>query len=101
MRALFARHPEELQRVQSKSSISTNDIAAAVSNMAINPAVARDLIATSLECPIEEVATGFRMAMAAALIAARTIAAHDPAAIGELLFDAVAPGFTGSTGYIN
>jgi hypothetical protein len=95
---IIERYPTAFAAAAERATITTDDIAFAVSRMAVDAEVARDLVATSTGRPIADVAGGFLTSIQAAVIAAQTIAAHPSQSIAAVLFAAVAPGFGTETG---
>lgn len=95
---IIERHPTAFAAAAERPTITTDDIAFAVSQMTVDADVARDLVATSTGRPIDEVSYGFLTSIRAAAIAAQTIAAHPSEHIATVLFAAVAPGFGSETG---
>lgn len=95
---VIERNPAALAVVANMPRIEIDDVAYAVSRMAIDADVARDLVATSSGCPIADVQGGWLTSIQAAIVAARTIAAHTPQSIAGVLIAAVAPGFGNETG---
>ena len=94
------RNPTALAVVANMKRITIDDVAYAISLMAIDMAVARDLVATSSGRPIADVQGGWLTSVQAAIIAARAIEAHGPQSIAGVLIAAVAPGFGSEVGSI-
>jgi hypothetical protein len=95
---IIERNPTALAAAASMPRITIDDVAFAISRMAIDADVARDLVATSTGRPIEDVGRGFMTSIQAAAIAAHTIAAHPRQDIAAVFIAAVAPGFGTETG---
>ncbi len=97
---VIERNPTALAVVANMPRIEIDDVAYAVSRMAIDADVARDLVATSSGRPLDDVPGGFLTSIRAVAIAAQTIAAHPPQSIAGVLIAAVAPGFGNEVGSI-
>ncbi|MEG3169918.1 hypothetical protein U1737_17135 [Sphingomonas sp. LB3N6] len=97
---VIERNPTALTVVANMPRIEIDDVAYAVSRMAIDADVARDLVATSSGRPIGDIQGGFLTSLQAAIVAARTIAAHTPQSIAGVLIAAVVPGFGSETGSV-
>lgn len=95
---IIQRNPTALAVVASMPRIEIDDVAYAVSRMAIDADVARDLVATSSGCPIADVRGGWLTSIQAAIVAAQAIEAHGPEGIAGVLIAAVAPGFGNEAG---
>lgn len=97
---IIEQHPAAFAAVAQRDAIHPDDVARAVSQMAINPAVARTVVATATGKRLEEVAHGFGTWITAALIIRDTISAHPKRAIGEAFYRALAPGFGSEAGSV-
>ena len=95
---IIQRNPTALAVVASMPRIEIDDVAYAVSRMAIDADVARDLVATSSGRPIADVRGGWLTSIQAAIVAAQTIEAHGSEGIAGVLIAAVAPGFGNEAG---
>ncbi len=95
---IIQRNPTARAVVASMPRIEIDDVAYAVSRMAIDADVARDLVATSSGRPIADVRGGWLTSIQAAIVAAQTIEAHGPEGIAGVLIAAVAPGFGNEVG---
>jgi CTP:molybdopterin cytidylyltransferase MocA len=97
---IVERNPAALSVVAAMPRITVDDIAYAISKMAIDGDVARDVVATSSGRPLADVQRGLLTSIQAAVVAAHTIAAHTPQSIGEVFITAVAPGFGNEIGSV-
>ncbi|MEG3173049.1 hypothetical protein U1708_12585 [Sphingomonas sp. ZB1N12] len=97
---VIERNPTALAVVANMPRIEIDDVAYAISRMAIDTDVARDLVATATGRPLADVPRGILMCVQAAIIAARAIEAHGPQSIAGVLIAAVAPGFGNEVGSI-
>ncbi|WP_231420751.1 hypothetical protein [Sphingomonas sp. Leaf205] len=95
---VIARNPTALAVVANMPRIEIDDVAYAVSRMAIDADVARDLVATSSGRPIGDVRGGLLTSVQAAIVAAQAIESHGPQSIAGVLIAAVAPGFGNEAG---
>jgi len=97
---IIARNPAALSVVAGMPRITIDDVAFAISRMAIDPDVARDLVATSSGQPLADVQKGLLTSIQAVVVAAHTIAGHPPQDIAQVFIAAVAPGFGSETGRV-
>jgi hypothetical protein len=95
---VIKRNPTALAVVANMPRITIDNVAYAVSLMAIDMAVARDLVATSSGRPLADVQGGWLTSVQAAIVAAQAIEAHGAKGIAGVLIAAVAPGFGTETG---
>ena len=94
-------HPESFELIAVRPSITVNDIAYAVSKLAVDGDAARHVVALSTGQPLDEVAGGLITMLRAAAISAQTIAAHPPETIATIFVRAVVPGFGTETGSVH
>jgi hypothetical protein len=92
------RNPTALAVVANMPRIELDDVAYAVSRMAIDVDVARDLVATSSGRPLADVPRGWLTCIQAAIVAAQAIEGHSPQSIAGVLIAAVVPCFGNETG---
>ena len=97
---VIERNPTALAVVASMPRIEIDDVAYAISRMAVDMDVARDLVATSSGRFSADVPGGIMMCVQAAIVAAQTIEAHGPQSIAGVFIAAVAPGFGSETGRV-
>ncbi len=97
---IIAQHPAPFASVAQRDVITPDDVAMAVSRMAVDPAVSRTVVATATGTPVEDVASGLGTWISAGLIIRDTIAAHPKREIGEAFYRALAPGFGTETGSV-
>jgi hypothetical protein len=100
IRDIIELHPSAFAALAGKKSIGVDDIAHAVSVMAVDPAVSRTVVAMATGRPSAEVAGGFATWVTAGLTIRDTLKAHSQEDIGVLFYEALAPGFGTETGTI-
>ena len=98
--AVVECHPEPFALIAARPRIEVNDIAYAVSKLAVDSDAARHVVALSTGQPLDEVPGGLITMLQAAAIAAQTIAAHPPETIANIFIRAVVPGFGDETGTV-
>jgi hypothetical protein len=95
---IIKRNPTALAIVANMPRITIDDVAYAVSRMALDMDVARDLVASSSGRPLADVQGGWLTCIQAAIVAAQAIEGHSPQSIAGVLIAAVAPGYGSETG---
>ena len=97
---LIHRHAAAFADVARQPSITVDQLAYAVSKLAIDPDAARDVVATSTGRPLADVSSGFATLVQASIIAGQTLASHAPERVAEIFYGMVAPGFGSETGRV-
>lgn len=95
---IIQRHPLAFAAAAERPTITTNDIAFAVSQMAVDGDVARDVVATSSGRPIDEVSSGLMTLIQAAAIVRETLSTHPYRSVANVFVSAVVPGFGNEAG---
>lgn len=97
---IIQRHPSAFTAAAERPTITTNDIAFALSQMAVDDDVARDVVATSSGRPIDEVSSGLMTLIRAAAIVRETLSTHLHRSVAKIFVSAAVPGFGSEMGAV-
>jgi hypothetical protein len=95
---VIERHRATFAHVTSQPTITIDHLAYAVSKLAVDPDVARDVVATSTGQPLCDVAGGFATLLRASIISGQTMAAHPPEKIANIFIGMAVTGFGSEVG---